>query len=329
MHGVDHVKHLIRYVISSLVLAGMTSQINAVDTTSGEHADDRAYSAAEDLSPPKSNGSRPFSFEITGDAFAKTKLKRRHNHNNNHQHNRFQYAEAFAELGMIYYYNPCHKEALSATVDYSFVDFDWKTNPYFGQQYFHTASLALGGYTERFANWIIKGQAAMNIDANTWNFNQYMTLDFILWGRYQYCRNIGLNIGVLVETGMKIDRVYPIVGVDWQVTRKFKLNLVYPVDLTAIYQFNCNWNVAAAGRLITSRHRASKDMDVHKSLFVYRTAGVEAAVNYDNLKWVNANIHIGYSLGGRLTIANQHYKAKQHYNVDSTGYIGGELAFKF
>lgn len=330
-------KHHFPIILTTLALTWISGQINAESyryasesATSAEHADDRAYSAAEEVTPG-SGDARPFNLSFSGDGMvAKTKLERNRHHDwDNTCHNRFQYAEAFAELGFIFYYDPCNTEGLSLTLDYSFVDFDWKTNPYFCQQYFHTATLALGGFSKRFNDWTWKAQAAVNVDAHTWNFNQYMTLDFILWGRYQYCNNIGIHMGVLVETGMKIDRVYPIVGADWQATKAFKLSLVYPVDVAATYQFNTNWSVQAAGRFFSSRHRTSQHAFVPKSVFAYRSAGGEFAINYDTNSWFFANIHAGYTFAGTITLGDQHYKHKQHYDVDPAPYVGGELAFKF
>lgn len=288
--------------------------------------DDTAYIAAE----ANASGDKPFSLSLSGDWISKTKTQRNHHHDDYFCSERhFEYWEAFADASMVFYYDKCHKEGLSATIEYSSVDFNLSHNIFFEQKHFQTASLSIGGSTKRFPNWEIKGQAAMNIDAQTWNFNQYLTLDFVLWGRYQLTRSIGVHTGLLVETGMKIDHVYPIVGLDWSVTKNFKLNLVYPVDVSAVYQFAKDWSIAAAGRLFSVRHRASEEDWIPKSLFYFRSAGGELSLTYNNHCWAIASIHAGYTYGGKITLANRHYKHKQHFDVDSSGYAGGELTFSF
>jgi len=319
------VKYLICYIIFPLVLLATSANAYNNSDYSPIRADDTSYIAAQ----TNTKDNRPFNFAVNGDYIFKTNIKREHHNHLDWDHRKFQYAEVFADAGMIFYYNECKKEGLGLTLEYSLVDFDFKTNPFFKQQYFHTGTLSLGGFTERFKRWTIKAQAAANVDTHTWNFNEYLTLDFLLWGRYQLCKNIGFHTGFLIATGMKIDRVYPIVGIDWQATKKLKINLVYPVDVSAVYQFNCNWSVSAAGRLIFSRHRASEHTWVPKSLFVYQTAGGELGLNYDSKKWINANIHAGYTFSGRVTLADRHYHHKEHFRVDPSAYVGGEVELKF
>lgn len=270
------------------------------------------------------SGRGPFSLEVTYDAIGRSKIRKKH-----FRHQHISFAEGQAQLGIIYYYNPEYKEGLSAAVGYTYTDLDWRHNPAFDQEQFHTYNVTLEGFSKRLGRWLWIGQVKFNMDADHLDFSEYFRWGGLLWGRYDYCPNIGVHAGLLFTTGMKIDHVYPIIGFDWCFRENWKLNLVFPVNISLIYTIDECWSVALAARIFDSIHRAGKHEDLSRALFEYRNGGIEAAVEYDCDSWLKVNGHIGATTGGKLRISNRHNKHVHHYKFNSAGYVGGELEYRF
>jgi hypothetical protein len=240
-----------------------------------------------------------------------------------------KFAIAQAKANAIVYYCPAYSEGATIGVVYTYTSFHWDSNPWFNQQFFNTLSFRLGGFSKRLPRWFWQGLIGINIDANQWNLNEYATYDFILWGRYEYCRHIGVHIGLIAQTGMQLDRVYPILGADWQMSKQWKLNLVFPVNVSLEYLINDHWSIALAGRSFNSRQRIGPRHESQpKAVFRYDNTGAEVSVRYEKANMA-VNVHVGSTLGGRFKVANRHNDHSHTYNLDSDAYAGAEAAIKF
>lgn len=270
----------------------------------------------------ESNDRGPFKIQFTFDAVGKAKIK-------DDNHHRLQFATGEIELSAVFYHEESLKEGASIAISYDRSRYDWHNNPYFRQKDIDGASLTLSFSTERICDWLWQGQLAANFDnLEYWKFNDYMNYDMLLWGRYNY-RNVGINLGFLALTGMKIDRVYPIIGVDWKWGEKWAFNLVFPMNISVVYSINKSWAAKVAGRLFYERHRLKPNEVLNKGLIVYTTAGAEFGIDYTPNSKLLANIHVGYDMGGRFKRANRHYKNKHNYTIEGAPYAGCEIDYAF
>lgn len=270
----------------------------------------------------------------TADYIGSSKFdKKRHHPRLKHQRNHYN-EESVEGLG-VFYYNPIRKEGLGALGGYTHTEFKWKQNPYFHQRHFHTINAGIVGFSHRLCDWMWKGQVNFNFDVNHFRWSQYVTADLFFWGRYEYSRCVGFDIGLIALTGMKIDHVYPIIGFDWRINEQWKLNAVFPTDVSLVYQVTKDFQLAVAGRVFYSRHRVGRNEPVPRALIQYQNYGVEFGVTYDpqNLFcWLadfDLNLHIGYAGGGRVKIANRHYHHSHRFFFNGAPYAGGELSVKF
>lgn len=264
----------------------------------------------------------PFKVEFVFDAIGDAKVK--------DGHHKLQFATAEAEISAVFYHNACYSEGASIGLSYNRTRFDWRHSHYFHQKDFDQVCLTLGFSSERLCDWLWQAQVSANFDnIEHWSFNDYMNYDMLIWGRYAYNKTLGIHLGVLATAGMKIDRVYPIIGVDWQWSDSWKINLIFPVNLSLVYNFNKAWSVALAGRVFYERHRLGKNEFLSKGLIEYRTAGVELGLNYNPKAWLSANIHAGYDLGGKFKTANRNYNHRHNYDIDGAPYAGAELDVAF
>lgn len=282
------------------------------------------YSQSHIIPPQAEDDRGPFTVEISYDAIGKSHFTR---HSIKHQ--KIGWSEGEAEIDMVFYYDKCRNEGLVAGFSYNWAHLDWGQNPSFHQETFKTLTLSLSAFSERICGWLWKAQVNGNIDADHMNFNEYLDWDLLLWGRYNYCDELGFNVGFVAQTGMKIDHVYPILGIDWQYNDDWKINAVFPVNISAIYTIDCNWSIDIAARFFDSRYRTGDHAALEKALLHYRNWGAEVGLNYALKSWLTANVHVGHTFGGKLRISNQHNKHPHHFKFEGAGYAGGELQLHF
>lgn len=267
----------------------------------------------------------PFGFDTHVDYISPSKIERGF-----FKGDEIHYAEAEAEAGMVVYYCPAYTEGLRTSLSFTTTYIRWDNNPWFDQDHFNIVSLNLSGFSKRVDRWFWRSQLSINFDTHQWN-GEYTSYDILLWGRYSYsgCNDdIGIHLGFLAQTGLRLDRVYPIIGFDWRISRDWKLSLVYPVDISLTYSLTHAWSLAVAARFFNSRFRVHHDEIFSKALVRYTNTGAEFAIKYDE-KNISANIHAGATLGGKFRVANRHNNHAHNYDLEPAAYAGAEVDVKF
>ena len=249
---------------------------------------------SEEITAPAK--SRPFSFGARIDAIGKSKINKGF-----YKGDEISFATAEVEAGMIVYYCPDYTEGLRLTASFAPTYLKWQENPWFDQDHFNLVSLSLIGFSKRYDRWFLRSQLTVNMDADEWSFD-YTSYDFLLWTRYAYTEKVGIHLGFWAETGLQMDRVYPVIGFDWIISPKWKLNLVYPVNVSLDYSLSKCWTLALAGRFFNSRFRVHHNECTPKSLVRYTNIGSEFAIKYENEE-MSANIHAGVTFGGEIRVA--------------------------
>lgn len=277
---------------------------------------------SEEIAEPAKH--TPFSFNTYIDVIGKSKIEKGYFKGDD-----IHFAEAEAEGGMIVYHCPAYSEGARLALGYTATYLKWSENPWFDQDHFNTLSLSLTGFSKRLDRWFWRTQLTVNFDANEWS-SAYTSYDILLWGRYEYRHDIGIHVGFLAQTGLRLDRVYPIIGFDWQISRACKLNLVYPVNVSLVYTLTPHWTLALAGRNFNSRFRVRHDEIFSQALVRYTNTGAEFAIRYENQDQnISANIHAGTTLGGKYRVANRNNHHAHNYKLKSAGYVGGEMDVSF
>lgn len=318
-------KKILLFVAASFVCssAGLYSQLEQ-----GDWALEETQPFTDDMTPPpvepedkKQQG--PFAISANYDFIGKAKFDKDFY---DHQSVAFQLGNVTGSF--IFYYDECHKEGVLMALGYTYANLDWKQNPFFDTKNYNQLNITLGAFSARMRDWFWKAAFTANIDMREWD-TDYTNYDITLWGRYDYCRDIGLHIGFIAQTGMKMDRVYPIIGFDWKINTKWKLNAVFPVDMSLAYYYTEALSVGAALRPFDYRNRAGNDEPITMAIFRYQSLGSEFFVSYDNDSWITANLHAGAILGGHVRVATWHNKHPKRLKFNSAPYAGGAIAIKF
>lgn len=160
-----------------------------------------------------------------------------------------------AHIGLRYYYfcSGCC-EAYMIGGGYTYTRLRWDNNPFFKQRNYSTATLDLGARLGCICDWEIDNFVRTSLDTESPN-DHYIFFDILSWARLKHRPNLGINVGALIFTGMKVNRFYPIFGIDWRPTPNLQINMVYPLKMNITYTFDNNLFLAVGGRLIYSRHR--------------------------------------------------------------------------
>ena len=270
----------------------------------------------------KSEEDGPFFVRAGFDCVGKAKFSEKFNGE------KFRFSEYDIDGSMVIYYNECKREGFALTLGYSHYNLDWHHNPFFHEKNFNMISTGLGFFSHRLCSWDWKGLVKMNFDPCHLNFQQYVNWDFMVWGRYDLGYNFGFHTGFYALTGMKIDRVYPIIGLDWTINDEWKVNAIFPLNFSVIYTLDCNWSFTLASRIWDVRCRAGQDEPLRQALWEYRNVGVELGANFKH-SGLNFNAHVGYSTGGRLKISDRHRDHSHRLNFNGAPYVGGEAAYNF
>lgn len=309
--------------LTTLILSGFTIYCGCLI------ADDDAIITgndvgSEEMHAAQEDGKERYQVAIKTDWIPRAKIDKR-----GHRHQHVKFGIVDVEASALVYYNQQCGEGIRLGVGYDGVYFNWNKNPNFHEKTFNQVSFSIAAFTKRTQGWLWQAQATLNWEPKYSNFSHYTNYDLLLWGRYDLCPDyLGFHCGFVALTGMKIDKIFPIIGIDWTVYPKWKLNLIFPLNLSVVYTINKNWSAALAGRFFQVRERFGKHGRPSRGLFQYRNNGVELAANYAYKK-MNANFHVGSTFGGQFKISNNHNKKKEHYDLCSAFYLGGEASLDF
>ncbi len=320
MHlGEKHVKDL-----SKLLIAGFILSLGNLQADIGD--DDALYvseSIADETTKPAKG---PFTLEVNGNYIGKAEHQ---SHNNEDFTGNIRYNHEKVQFDAVVYYNQPCEEALALNLGYESTYINWNKNPFFKRKNYDTLTVAGTYITHRLSCWQWIVQGAVNIDADKWSLSEYNTYDMLLWGRYTWNDCIGLHFGVYAETGIKLDRVWPVLGFDWQISKQWLLNAIYPLNISLNYFYNDLWTLNLAVRFFNERHKAGESGGFENAIWRYQNSGAEFALINNWCSWLRTNLHAGYTFGGKLKIADSRAHHNRRFHFKSSPYFGAEITANF
>lgn len=283
---------------------------------------DLGDAGSENIAKKENTGS-PFTLSAKGDWILKS------NHRDHDYGGHIQYNHEELNFNAVFWYNPCYEEGLALGLGYEFTFLDWNENPFFERKNYDTLAVSLAYFTHRMCNWKWILSGTINIDADKWEFSDYTSYDILMWGRYDYNSCLGIHVGFYAETGLKLDRVWPIFGFDWKFRDRWTLNAVYPLNISLLYDYSECTSIALAARLFNERQRAGKNGGFYEAVWRYQNWGAEIGFNNTWTCWLKTNIHAGYAFGGKLKVANHNGDHSHRFKFKGAPYFGGEITANF
>ncbi len=213
-------------------------------------------------------------------------------------------------------------------VEWNSFSFDWDRNPKFHETRFNYIQYALTFYSNALEKWrwIVRADYNMDIAHTSTKYGLFSTL---AWGAYELHRKWHYHVGFLTYTGLRGGWVYPLIGLDWAPNKKWRFQIVFPVDYSVEYTINKNWRLSMKGRPLRERFRVGPNEPQPRSIFNYSSIGTEFNVHYERFLRFQAELFAGYNWGGTLYIKNKLGKNAFYTDFGSAAYVGALIDYGF
>ena len=242
----------------------------------------------------------------------------------------FKYAEG-ASSYFINAYIDDHN-ALSFQLGYGLMKIDWDQNPFFNQEYFHDAVFSIAYITTALENWRWIFNLGAHVDAEHWDPINYAFYNYTMWGRYQAFDCLGLHVGLVATSGNERTQVLPILGLDLNMGKKWKLALVYPCEGSLNFTPYPFWTISATyrgfGGYYKSFHRVGANEPLPRAVVSVFSTGFDLGMTLRST-FAKLEFYGGYNIGGWMEIANQHGDNKRYVHFDGAGYFGIQASVAF
>lgn len=206
---------------------------------------------------------------------------------------------------------------------------DMKDNPEFNETHFNYVNFSVGGFTKAFPDWTWTLTVAAFLDTEQFSFSDYALYQGVLWGKYDFCKWVELDFGLILEWGLKKEKVWPILGFIYTPNENWRLYAVYPINIALEYEWSSCWKVAGSVRFLRNRHRVKKDEPNSQGIFEYRTTGAEFDLIFSPFEWFSVKGFAGSTFNGDFEVTDRNDHNSRHYKFKGSPYYGisGVLSF--
>ncbi|MCI5053133.1 MAG: hypothetical protein MRY21_08385 [Simkaniaceae bacterium] len=223
--------------------------------------------------------------------------------------------------------------SICGEVGYNYFDLDWPENPKFTKKHFQDLVISMAYVTTSIDRWRWVVELGAHIDTEFFNLSKHTFATGVLWGRLMYTRSMGIHFGLLGQTGVKSTYILPIIGMDFYLSRKIKVNAVFPLDISMAYIFNRDWRAAVRYRSFGGWYKANHRLPVTQmapegALVAQSADGIDLGLYYKRYGF-SFSVFGGGSFGGWLLIQNPNHSDLRYYHFKPAPYVGAkaELAF--
>lgn len=200
---------------------------------------------------------------------------------------------------------------------------DWNHNPRFKEKHFHYVQFALTFMSLAVQTWRWIARVDYNIDIKHFSHPKtYGLFSALLWGTHEIYDRSHFHVGALGYTGFSGEEVYPVIGFDYALNKKWFFQAVFPISYLIEYSFNDQWRIALKGRPLKERFRVGKYEPSPRSVFNYSTMGAEINLHYEKFLRLDFEIFVGYNFGGNLYFKNKRGNEALYTHFKSAPYGG-------
>ncbi|MBS0622591.1 MAG: hypothetical protein JSR80_06500 [Verrucomicrobia bacterium] len=218
---------------------------------------------------------------------------------------------------------------LAPTIGFRETDIDWKKNPYMHSRHFQELYLGAYAFTRCIDCWYWQVGLGWWQQLYRLQLGHYGMMEGLLWGRYQWWRNVGVHVGTYVEAGRRQGFVRPIIGIDWKINDRWHAYAVYPVDTKIVYQVNPAFCLALAGRPNRTRLRLEDTDPDPEGLLEYRMWGVEGRATYQPSVLFKIDTFVGSTIWSFIKVNNRWNKRIVYTNLKDTWYAGAHIYLSY
>ncbi len=202
-------------------------------------------------------------------------------------------------------------------------------NPEFKETIFNYVNFSVGGFTNAFNNWTWTLTLGIFLDSEVFSLLDYSLYQGVLWGKYNLCSALDFNCGLITEIGLNKEKIWPIFGFTFTPSPDWRLNAVYPINMSLEYDFLSCWTAAASIRLLRNRHRVQENEPNPRGIFEYHTWGGEFDLIFSPFDWFSIKGFAGSTADGDLKVTNRNDKHGTHFKFRGSFYTGANAILSF
>jgi hypothetical protein len=206
---------------------------------------------------------------------------------------------------------------------------DMVDNPNFDETLFNYVNFSVAGFTTVLPKWVWMVTAAAYLDMDNFSFIDYALYQGILWGRYDFSDKIEFDFGLIVELGLRKEKLWPLIGFIYYPADRFSLSVIYPVDISLEYEICPTLSVEGAMRFLRNRHRVGQSEPNPQAIFEYRSSGFELDLNYTPFRSALLTGFIGSTFRGNFQVSDHNHDHTHHYKFKNSLYTGFTAAVNF
>ena len=226
------------------------------------------------------------------------------------------------DLTLSYIYPTYCNTVLSLSLGYEYTLYAQNTHMFSHQESFHNGFGALGIQNNSFRKTTLFGEVSTY--TNLENCCSDSTLVYVTgYGTYLLRPCLGISLGAIYRGGISSNRVWPIAGIEWQISKTWELNFVYPIDMALIYHLNSCWSFSCNGRLINNRQRLKNNDAVSSGFLQYENFGVELDATYEWESILFTQLGLGYLLAGKFSSSHR------NYDQENVPFVNFQFALRF
>ncbi len=214
-------------------------------------------------------------------------------------------------------------------VDWHTFEMNWNRNPKFTSNRFNYVQFALTFFSNDLDRWRWIARADYNMDTSHFTDARYGLFSGLVWGSYDIWPDWHYHVGFYGYTGMKGMQIYPLIGIDYTLNKKWLFLFIFPIDYKIQYNINENWSLSFKGRPLKERFRTGSSESQPSSIFSYSSMGAELNLRYEVFLRVEAEIFGGCNFGGSFYIKNRSGSKSLYTNVGISPYGGASLNYGF
>jgi hypothetical protein len=265
----------------------------------------------------------PIDINVAADEIRPAHMHRRHKSD----HQKFHYREERALALYTYAFDKDDFFRIGGGVKNYLMKFE-KVHPHIHQKEFNNFVVNLAGEKSHVWHDNLKVRTDIYVHNNTERTKFKNT--FVIYEAesvYQANPNANIHLGVVGTAGLHFTRYLPMIGFDFS-KNSWKINAVFPTNVSLVYAFNKAWSINTAVRWFLSRQRLGKTEHRHlkEGLVTYLNGGAEVGVNYIMMEGLaELCIHAGETFGGRARTGDERNNHRQTYRVKPAPYFGASL----
>jgi hypothetical protein len=202
--------------------------------------------------------------------------------------------------------------------------YNFHKKPHIIQKSFDNLLLNLGGYMLSSENLLWNADVLAHINTEHLNPIHYTLYEGLFQGIYSWKEKTKLIFGAYAAGGMNYFSVLPVVGINYDATKRLTFSAGFPLNVQANFAITENVSLNGTIKQFFSRQKLgiNEPSRHRKGIIGYTNTGAEVGIAFNIAKKISANIHVGEAFGSHVSISKRNGHRTQHLKQESSPYFG-------